>query len=113
MRVLLVAPPRRIWPFMNEQDNFLMPQALPCVAAVLRDADVVVNAAAMKQVPTCEYFPHEAVRTNIDGAEHIVWAIQEHQLKVETVVGVSTDKACKPVNTMVRTFCRWDSKSSN
>ena len=70
------------------------------IAAVLRDADVVVNAAAMKQVPTCEYFPHDAVRTNIDGAEHIVRAIQEHQLKVETVVGVSTDKACKPVNTM-------------
>lgn len=70
------------------------------VAAALRDADVVVNAAAMKQVPTCEYFPHDAVRTNIDGAEHIVRAIQEHQLKVETVVGVSTDKACKPVNTM-------------
>jgi FlaA1/EpsC-like NDP-sugar epimerase len=70
------------------------------VAAALRDADVVVNAAAMKQVPTCEYHPHDAVRTNIDGAEHIVRAIQEHQLEVETVVGVSTDKACKPVNTM-------------
>jgi FlaA1/EpsC-like NDP-sugar epimerase len=70
------------------------------VARVLRDADVVVNAAAMKQVPTCEYFPHEAVRTNIDGAENIVRAIQEYNLPVETVVGVSTDKACKPVNTM-------------
>jgi FlaA1/EpsC-like NDP-sugar epimerase len=70
------------------------------VAAALRDADVVVNAAAMKQVPTCEYHPFDAVRTNIGGAEHIVRAIQEHQLKVEVVVGVSTDKACKPVNTM-------------
>lgn len=67
---------------------------------VLREVDVVVNAAALKQVPTCEYFPYEAVRTNIDGAEHIVRAIQEHRLDVETVVGVSTDKACKPVNTM-------------
>jgi UDP-glucose 4-epimerase len=70
------------------------------VARVLREADIVINAAAMKQVPTCEYFPFEAVRTNIEGAENIVRAIQEHSLPVETVVGVSTDKACKPVNTM-------------
>ena len=70
------------------------------IASCLRDADVVVNAAAMKQVPTCEYFPFEAVRTNIGGAENIVRAIQEHNLPVETVVGVSTDKACKPVNAM-------------
>ncbi|MBI5302889.1 MAG: polysaccharide biosynthesis protein [Chloroflexi bacterium] len=70
------------------------------VATVLPDADVVVNAAAMKQVPTCEYFPYEAVRTNVEGAENIVRVIQEHRLPVETVVGVSTDKACKPVNVM-------------
>jgi FlaA1/EpsC-like NDP-sugar epimerase len=70
------------------------------VLSAVRDADIVINAAAMKQVPTCEYFPYEAVRTNIDGAEHIVRAIQEHHLPIETVVGVSTDKACKPVNTM-------------
>src|ERR1017187_8979939 len=70
------------------------------VASVLRDADIVVNAAAMKQVPTCEYFPFEAVQTNIGAAENIVRAIQEHTLPVETVVGVSTDKACKPVNVM-------------
>jgi UDP-glucose 4-epimerase len=73
---------------------------LNSVAAVLREADVVVNAAALKQVPTCEYFPFEAVRTNIEGAENIVRAIQTHDLKIETVVGVSTDKACKPVNAM-------------
>lgn len=70
------------------------------IGAALRDADVVINAAAMKQVPACEYFPYEAVRTNIEGAEHIVRAIEELRLPVETVVGVSTDKACKPVNTM-------------
>ncbi|HEY4216010.1 MAG TPA: polysaccharide biosynthesis protein [Gemmatimonadaceae bacterium] len=73
---------------------------LQSVASVLRNADIVVNAAAMKQVPTCEYFPYEAVRTNIGGAENIVRAIQMHDLPVQTVVGVSTDKACKPVNTM-------------
>jgi UDP-glucose 4-epimerase len=70
------------------------------VASVVRDAHVVVNAAALKQVPTCEYFPFEAVRTNIEGAQNIVRAIQENSLPVETVVGVSTDKACKPVNVM-------------
>ena len=70
------------------------------VAAALRDADIVVNAAALKQVPTCEYFPYEAVRTNIEGPENIIRAIQEHRLPIATVVGVSTDKACKPVNTM-------------
>jgi len=70
------------------------------VASALREVDVVINAAAMKQVPTCEYFPYEAVKTNIEGAENIVRAIQEHSLGVDTVVGVSTDKACKPVNTM-------------
>lgn len=70
------------------------------VAATLRDVDIVFNAAALKQVPTCEYFPYEAARTNIDGAENIVRATQEHNLAVETVVGISTDKACKPVNVM-------------
>ena len=70
------------------------------VANVLPAVDVVVNAAAMKQVPTCEYFPFEAVRTNIEGAENIVRVIQEQRLPIETVVGVSTDKACKPVNVM-------------
>jgi FlaA1/EpsC-like NDP-sugar epimerase len=70
------------------------------VSAVLRQADVVFNAAALKQVPTCEYFPYEAVQTNIGGPENIVRAIREHRLPVQTVVGVSTDKACKPVNVM-------------
>jgi FlaA1/EpsC-like NDP-sugar epimerase len=70
------------------------------LAGALVDADVVVNAAALKQVPTCEYFPYQAVMTNIAGPENLVRAIQEHNLPVETVVGVSTDKACKPVNVM-------------
>jgi FlaA1/EpsC-like NDP-sugar epimerase len=70
------------------------------VASVLRTADVVVNAAALKQVPTCEYFPFEAVQTNIVGPENIIRAIRENGLRIDTVVGVSTDKACKPVNVM-------------
>jgi FlaA1/EpsC-like NDP-sugar epimerase len=70
------------------------------VAAAMRRADVVFNAAALKQVPACEYAPWQAVLTNIAGAENIVRAIQHHDLSVETVVGISTDKACKPVNVM-------------
>jgi FlaA1/EpsC-like NDP-sugar epimerase len=70
------------------------------ISAVIHDADVVFNAAALKQVPTCEYFPFEAVQTNIVGAENIVRSIREHRLPVQTVVGISTDKVCKPVNVM-------------
>jgi len=70
------------------------------VASAVKDADIVFNAAALKQVPSCEYFPFEAVQTNVAGPENIVRAIREHRLPVETVVGVSTDKACKPVNVM-------------
>lgn len=70
------------------------------VCTVLKRADIVINAAALKQVPSCEYFPFEAVQTNVAGAENIVRAILENDLEVERVVGVSTDKACKPVNVM-------------
>ncbi len=70
------------------------------VAAVLRDVDLVFNAAALKQVPTCEYFPFEAVLTNICGPENIVRSIRDHDLPIDTVVCISTDKACKPVNVM-------------
>ncbi|MEM3041639.1 MAG: polysaccharide biosynthesis protein [Nitrososphaerota archaeon] len=70
------------------------------VLAAVREADVVFYAAALKQVPTCEYFPLEAVQTNIIGAHNVVRAIRENNLPVELVVGVSTDKACKPINVM-------------
>ncbi|REJ80223.1 MAG: NAD-dependent epimerase/dehydratase family protein [Acidobacteria bacterium] len=70
------------------------------VCSVLRGAEIVLHAAALKQVPTCEYFPSQAVATNCLGAENIVRAIRDHGYPVETVVGVSTDKACKPVNVM-------------
>ena len=70
------------------------------LSSVLRNVDIVFNAAALKQVPACEYAPYEAVQTNIIGPENIVRAIQEHDLPIDTVVGISTDKACKPVNVM-------------
>lgn len=69
------------------------------VKAIVSEVDIIFNAAAMKQVPTCEYFPYEAMLTNVTGAQNIVRAIREGA-KIETVIGVSTDKACKPVNVM-------------
>ncbi len=70
------------------------------LVAAMRQADVVFNAAALKQVPSCEYFPFEAVLTNIYGAANIVRAVRENDLTVEKVIGISTDKACKPINVM-------------
>ena len=70
------------------------------VLQAVRGADVVFHAAALKQVPTCEYFPFEAAQTNILGPQNLVRAIRENDTPVELVVGVSTDKACKPVNVM-------------
>ena len=70
------------------------------VASALDGIEIVFNAAALKQVPACEYFPYEAVCTNIGGPENIVRAIQQGKYPVEVVVGISTDKACKPVNVM-------------
>ncbi|MEP6704045.1 MAG: polysaccharide biosynthesis protein, partial [Acidobacteriota bacterium] len=72
----------------------------PALTAAVRDAEIVFHAAALKQVPSCEYFPFEAVQTNIGGAANLVRAIQENDLKVEKVIGISTDKACKPINVM-------------
>jgi UDP-glucose 4-epimerase len=68
--------------------------------AAMREADVVFHAAALKQVPSCEYFPLEAVKTNILGASNVVKAIKENDLAVTQVIGISTDKACKPINVM-------------
>lgn len=70
------------------------------VLAAMREADVVFNAAALKQVPSCEYFPFEAVQTNICGANNVARAVRENKLPVEMVIGISTDKACKPINVM-------------
>lgn len=70
------------------------------LTAALRDVDVVFHAAALKQVPSCEYFPFEAVLTNIYGANNLARSIKENNFPVEQVVGISTDKACKPINVM-------------
>ncbi len=58
--------------------------------------DVIIHAAAMKQVDTAEYNPTECIRTNIDGAENVIHAAL--QCGVKDVVALSTDKACAPIN---------------
>jgi UDP-N-acetylglucosamine 4,6-dehydratase len=58
--------------------------------------DIVVHAAALKQVPLCEYNPFEAVKTNILGAQNVIEAALDHN--VERVMAISTDKAVNPVN---------------
>ncbi len=66
------------------------------VYRAMNGVDIVVHAAALKQVPTAEYNPIEAVRTNIDGAVNVVDAAIDNN--VERVVAISTDKAVHPVN---------------
>ena len=63
-----------------------------------RDVDFVFHAAALKQVPSCEFFPMEAVRTNVSGSENVIRAAEHHG--VRSVVCLSTDKAVYPVNAM-------------
>jgi FlaA1/EpsC-like NDP-sugar epimerase len=71
----------------------------PDVEQAVEGADIVFHAAAMKQVPTCEYFPAQAVATNVDGATNVVRAARRSP-RTRTVLGISTDKACKPINVM-------------
>ena len=66
--------------------------------------DYVVHAAALKQVPACEYNPMEAVKTNIDGAMNIVDAALD--CGVKRVVALSTDKAVNPINLIYRKFLK-------
>jgi len=68
------------------------------VLEALRDTDVVIHAAALKQVPTCEYFPSQAIDTNVHGPENLVRAIRSKETNIETLIALSTDKACAPIN---------------
>src|SRR3984957_130087 len=62
----------------------------------LRGVDIVIHAAALKQVPAAEYNPSECIHTNVMGAENVVWASLNN--RVTRVVALSTDKACNPIN---------------
>ena len=71
---------------------------LRSVRRAVRGANVVLHAAALKHVPSCEYFPAEAVKTNINGAQNVIEACIEEN--VARVVAISTDKAVEPINVM-------------
>ncbi len=62
----------------------------------LRGVDIVIHAAALKQVPAAEYNPSECIATNVMGAENVVWACLTNG--VQRVIALSTDKACNPIN---------------
>lgn len=67
------------------------------LSRALEDIDIVIHAAALKQVPVAEYNPFEAVKTNIHGAQNIIECSIDN--KVDTVLAISTDKAVSPLNT--------------
>jgi UDP-N-acetylglucosamine 4,6-dehydratase len=68
------------------------------VNSAMRDVDFVFHAAALKQVPSCEFFPMEAVKTNVLGADNVFDCAIEQGVK--SVVALSTDKAVYPINAM-------------
>ncbi|NLO71523.1 MAG: polysaccharide biosynthesis protein [Porphyromonadaceae bacterium] len=68
------------------------------VDTAMRGVDYVFHAAALKQVPSCEFFPMQAVRTNVIGTENVLDSAVEHGVK--NVVVLSTDKAAYPINAM-------------
>lgn len=71
---------------------------LQSVRSAMRGVDYVFHAAALKQVPSCEFFPMEAVRTNVIGTDNVLTAAIEEG--VECVICLSTDKAAYPINSM-------------
>lgn len=68
------------------------------VDGVMSGVDYIFHAAALKQVPSCEFFPTQAVRTNVLGTENVLDSAISHGVK--NVVVLSTDKACYPINAM-------------
>jgi len=68
------------------------------VDGVMNGVDYIFHAAALKQVPSCEFFPMQAVRTNVIGTENVLDSAIQHGVK--RIVVLSTDKACYPINAM-------------
>lgn len=68
------------------------------IEAAMPGTDYVYHAAALKQVPSCEFYPMEAVKTNVIGTENVLRAAREHE--VSRVICLSTDKAVYPINAM-------------
>jgi UDP-glucose 4-epimerase len=68
------------------------------IDVAMTDVDYVFHAAALKQVPSCEFFPMEAVKTNVYGTDNVLASAIQHGIK--KVIVLSTDKACYPINAM-------------
>ena len=73
-------------------------RSLESCRSAMRGVDYIFHAAALKQVPSCEFFPMEAVKTNIIGTDNVLTAAIEEG--VESVICLSTDKAAYPINAM-------------
>jgi UDP-glucose 4-epimerase len=68
------------------------------VEPATRGVDFIFHAAALKQVPSCEFFPMQAVKTNVEGTQNVIRAASQNQVK--KVICLSTDKAAYPINAM-------------
>jgi UDP-glucose 4-epimerase len=86
--------------FRNPQITFIIGDVRDkdSVSKAMKGVDYVFHAAALKQVPSCEFFPFEAVKTNVLGASNVLDAAEENNIK--KVVVLSTDKAVYPINAM-------------
>lgn len=86
--------------YKNDKLNFIVGDIrdFKSIDSALNDVDFLFHAAALKQVPSCEFYPLQAIQTNILGAENVLEAAAKNNLK--KVIVLSTDKAVYPINTM-------------
>lgn len=86
--------------FKNDKINFIIGNVrdFETINNAMDGVDYVFHAAALKQVPSCEFYPMEAIKTNLFGAENVLEAAARN--KVKKVVVLSTDKAAYPINSM-------------
>ena len=86
--------------YKNDKLNFVIGDIrdFDSINIAMAGVDFVFHAAALKQVPSCEFYPMQAVQTNILGAENVLEAAARNNVK--RVVVLSTDKAVYPINTM-------------
>jgi UDP-N-acetylglucosamine 4,6-dehydratase len=86
--------------YANSKLKFFIGDVRDCASVLnaMRGVDYVFNAAALKQVPSCEFFPMEAVKTNVHGTDNVIEAATN--CGVKRVVCLSTDKAVYPINAM-------------
>lgn len=86
--------------YKNDKLNFIVGDIrdFDSINNAMRDVDFLFHAAALKQVPSCEFYPMQAIKTNLLGAENVLEAAARNDVK--KVVVLSTDKAVYPINTM-------------